>query len=114
MLYYLRQEVIGDLAERILEGADSRFVDGRPFKSYFLSFLLCVILCLIFLKPDMIDHCFENALYSDHSPNLLLLLNVNKIFTPVVKTPHTFDIFLSCFRFFIDPSDILVSDFTLD
>ncbi|KAJ0058954.1 hypothetical protein NL108_003289, partial [Boleophthalmus pectinirostris] len=27
MLYYLRQEVIGDLAERILEGADSRFLD---------------------------------------------------------------------------------------
>lgn len=27
MLYYLRQEVIGDQAERILEGADSRSVD---------------------------------------------------------------------------------------
>lgn len=27
MLYYLRQEVIGDQAERILEEADSRFVN---------------------------------------------------------------------------------------
>lgn len=26
MLYYLRQEVIGDQAEKILEGADSRLV----------------------------------------------------------------------------------------
>uniref|UniRef100_A0A667YJZ2 Chromodomain helicase DNA binding protein 7 n=1 Tax=Myripristis murdjan TaxID=586833 RepID=A0A667YJZ2_9TELE len=30
MLYYLRQEVIGDQAERILEGADSRLVDPLP------------------------------------------------------------------------------------
>lgn len=30
MLYYLRQEVIGDQAERILEGADSRSVKRLP------------------------------------------------------------------------------------
>lgn len=29
MLYYLRQEVIGDQAEKILEGADSRLVQVR-------------------------------------------------------------------------------------
>lgn len=29
MLYYLRQEVIGDQAGKILEGADSRLVQAR-------------------------------------------------------------------------------------
>lgn len=29
MLYYLRQEVIGDQAEKILEGADSRLVQAH-------------------------------------------------------------------------------------
>lgn len=38
MLYYLRQEVIGDQAERILEGADSRSVD--PLLSSRVSVLL--------------------------------------------------------------------------
>lgn len=31
MLYYLRQEVIGDQAERILDGADSRLVRTSLF-----------------------------------------------------------------------------------
>uniref|UniRef100_A0A3B4G4X6 Chromodomain helicase DNA binding protein 7 n=1 Tax=Pundamilia nyererei TaxID=303518 RepID=A0A3B4G4X6_9CICH len=34
MLYYLRQEVIGDQAERILEGADSRSVDFLSYEKY--------------------------------------------------------------------------------
>lgn len=41
MLYYLRQEVIGDQAERILEGADSRSVD-------FLSAIFFTLLDNIF------------------------------------------------------------------
>ena len=36
MLYYLRQEVIGDQAERILEGADSRLVDVPYYISVFI------------------------------------------------------------------------------
>lgn len=39
MLYYLRQEVIGDQAERILEGADSRSVDFLSAIFYFFTLL---------------------------------------------------------------------------
>jgi len=31
MLYYLRQEVIGDQADKILEGADSRLVQVQVY-----------------------------------------------------------------------------------
>lgn len=57
MLYYLRQEVIGDLAERILEGADSRLVSPSLPPSLSQPDVHAWIMCGRVCHPDAL-HIF--------------------------------------------------------
>lgn len=70
MLYYLRQEVIGDQADKILEGADSRLVQVQV---YFFCFMTLACIKYTHYYNAEFKGCYTLPLKCPFSSSLIIL-----------------------------------------